>query len=138
MQATSAIEDFFINDLSLWYVRRSRKRFQKSQNKEEAQNAVQTLWNVLINVIKIMAPMMPFFAEENYGKLREKEMTESVHLLDWPQAQEKYLDEKLEEDMVEARKIVNLVLAERAKAGIKVRQPLGKLQITNYKLQKNR
>jgi len=138
MQATSAIEDFFINDLSLWYVRRSRKRFQKSQNKEEAQNAVQTLWNVLINVIKIMAPMMPFFAEENYGKLRAKEMPGSVHLLDWPQAQEEYLDEKLEEDMVEARKIVNLVLAERAKAGIKVRQPLGKLQITNYKLQKNR
>lgn len=125
MRATLAIEDFFINDLSLWYIRRSRKRFQKSQDKEE----IQTLWSVLINIIKLMAPIMPFFAEENYGKLRSKEMPESVHLIDWPKAQEKYIDLELEENMTKTREIVNLALAERAKLGIKVRQPLASLCI---------
>ncbi|MEK9134747.1 MAG: isoleucine--tRNA ligase [Patescibacteria group bacterium] len=125
MRATLTIEDFFINDLSLWYVRRSRKRFQKSQDKEE----IQTLWSVLINIIKLMAPIMPFFAEENYGKLRSKEMPESVHLIDWPKAQEKYIDLELEESMAKTREIVALALAERAELGIKVRQPLASLCI---------
>ena len=125
MRAALTIEDFFINDLSLWYVRRSRKRFQKSQDKEE----IQTLWSVLINIIKLMAPIMPFFAEENYGKLRAKEMPESVHLIDWPKAQEKYIDLELEESMAKTREIVALALAERAELGIKVRQPLASLCI---------
>lgn len=133
MSATLAAEDFFINDLSLWYIRRSRKRFQNPSDEKEKNEAVGTLYGVLLNFLKLIAPVMPFFAEENYQKLREAAMPESIHLVDWPKAG-KLIDEKLEEGMAKVREIVTQALAERAKAGIKVRQPLLSLKLKNSKI----
>lgn len=122
--AARAIERFTVEDLSLWYIRRSRKRFNE---------AAPVLKFVLLTLSKLLAPFTPFLAETIYQEFAVKE---SVHLDDWPIASRKSIDKKLEEAMVRVREIVSQALAQRAKAGIKVRQPLGKLQITNNKLQK--
>ena len=127
-KATTAIESFFIEDLSLWYVRRSRKRFQKPENAEEKQEAVSTLYHVILTLIKLIAPITPFLAEEMYSGLKTKDMPESVHLCDWPKPEEK-TDSELEKKMEEVRSVVASALAERAKQGVKVRQPLSRLQI---------
>jgi len=134
--AVSAIEDFFIQDLSLWYVRRSRKRFKPASDGssgEARQEAISTLYYVLLNLSKLIAPVTPFFAEEMYNTLKTSNMPESVHLCDWPKSGK--TDDKLEEKMTEVRNIVTLALAQRAKAGIKVRQPLASLKIPNPKSQ---
>jgi len=120
--AVLAIEDFFIEDLSLWYIRRSRKRF-----REESKEAVSTLYYILLNLSKIIAPVMPFFAEEMYSRLKTSKMPESIHLCDWPEAGK--VNDKLEEKMYKVREIVTSALAKRAEAGIKVRQPLSELII---------
>jgi isoleucyl-tRNA synthetase len=125
--AVLAIENFFIEDLSLWYVRRSRKRFH--QGAELRQEAISTLYYTLLNLSKIIAPVMPFFSEEMYSNLKTSKMPESVHLCDWPKVGE--IDNKLEDKMTEVRNIVSLALAKRADKGIKVRQPLAKLTIKN-------
>ena len=138
MSATLAIEDFFINDLSLWYIRRSRKRFQRPNSQEEKKEASATLYHVILNLIKLISPIMPFFAEEKYQRLHQNNMPESVHLLDWPKANKKLINKNLEEKMKKVREIVAQALAERAKSGIKVRQPLQMLQITNSELQNER
>jgi len=132
--ASLAIEQFFIEDLSLWYIRRSRRRFQKPKNEKEKKEAVATLYYLLLNLMKIMAPLLPFLTEEIYQNLKTKEMPESIHLFDWTKADKEMVNKKLEELMKKTRGIVALVLAERAKTGIKVRQPLNELRITNYEL----
>ena len=130
--ATLAIEKFFIDDLSLWYVRRSRKRFHPGH--KERKEAIETLYYVLLSLTKIIAPITPFFAEEMYSNLRSEDMPESVHLCDWPKVEKEKIDEDLEEKMVAVRDIVTKVLSERAAAGIRVRQPLNKLRIKDKKL----
>ena len=117
-KVAQAIENFFINDLSLWYIRRSRKRFQDEKEKPAAE---QTLYYVLLNLIKLISPMMPFFAEEMYQGLKTDKMPESAHLCDWPEADEKLIDNQLEVEMAERREIISEALAQRV---IKVRQPL--------------
>jgi len=134
MSASLSIEDFFTNDLSLWYIRRSRKRFQKPDSPEQKKEAVNTLYYVIINLLNIMAPIMPFFAEENYQRFRNQEMPESMHLADWPLADKKRINKELEEKMQKTREIVALALTERSSAGIKTRQPLQSLKIKNAKL----
>ncbi len=129
MSATLAIEDFFINDLSLWYIRRSRKRFQRPKNQEERKEALQTLYCVIMNLLNLIAPIMPFFAEENYQKFRKDGMPESIHLVSWPETNRKFIRKDLEKKMQKVREIVALALAERAKATIKVRQPLSNLKV---------
>lgn len=136
--AAAAIEKFFIDDLSLWYVRRSRQRFQKPKNKKDKKEAGETLYWVILNLAGLMAPVVPFLAEEIYRSLKLKDMSDSVHLTDWPQSDKKLINSELEKKMVEVRKIVTLALAERAKAGIKVRQPLACLQLANRKLAKDK
>ena len=126
MIASTAIEKFWINDLSLWYIRRSRKRFHKSERTREA---VETLYYALLNVAKLLAPFLPFLAEEIYLALRTKNMASSIHLHDWPKTERKCIKQELEEKMQKAREIVTLALSERAKTEIKVRQPLQELQI---------
>lgn len=108
----------FVDDLSNWYVRRSRKRFQGADKGE----AIQTLYYVLLKLSKLLAPFTPFLAESLYRELRGKE--ESVHMEDYPSSEKKLINEKLEDKMRKVREIVNSGLKERAKAGIKVRQPL--------------
>jgi len=123
--AILAIENFFIEDLSLWYVRRSRKRFRQGET--------DTFYYVLLNLTKLIAPAMPFLAEKMYGNLKVGKMPESVHLSDWPKVGK--TDNKLEEKMQKVREIVTSALAKRADLGIKVRQPLASLQIPITKKQ---
>ncbi len=134
MKSTLAIENFWINDLSLWYVRRGRKRFQDQDNSEEKEQASQVFYYVLITIAKFIAPFMPFLAEEIYQQLKSKDMPEAVHLCEWPKSEKKFIDEKLEEEMQEIREIVSLALAKRAELGIGVRQALAKLKIKNEKI----
>ncbi len=135
--ATLAIEKFFIEDLSLWYLRRSRARLRKREQGGEAerQKAVSTFYYILLNLMKIIAPIMPFFAEKMYQEhLSLPDLPESIHLFDWPKYNEEKIDKNLEEEMSMVRSIVSEALAERANLGIKVRQPLKELKIKDDKL----
>jgi len=125
-KATQGVEDFFINDLSLWFIRRSRDRF---QDKKEKPQAEETLYYTLLNLTKLIAPMIPFLAEEMYQGLKTKDMPESVHLCDFPKASNKLVNQKLEEEMEKIRNVVTLALAQRTELGLKVRQPLAKVII---------
>ncbi|MDP1846111.1 MAG: isoleucine--tRNA ligase [Candidatus Moranbacteria bacterium] len=116
----------FIDNLSNWYIRRSRKRFWKSENDEDKKQAYETLHYVLTELSKLMAPFTPFVAEEVYKNLSGED---SVHLANFPAENEKLIDKELNEQMQITRRFVKLGLAARAKAGIKVRQPLSELQI---------
>jgi len=114
----------FIDDASNWYVRRSRKRFWKSENDTDKQQAYHTLHYVLVQLSMIMAPFTPFLAEELYRKLTGGE---SVHLLDWPEAG--HINELLLKDMNFVREVISIGLAQRAEAGFKVRQPLPSVRV---------
>lgn len=114
----------FIEDASNWYVRRSRKRFWKSEDDKDKIDAYKTLHHVLTRLSIILAPFAPFLSEELYTKLTGDK---SVHLLDWPETG--HINELLIHDMSLVRNIINDGLSKRATAGIKVRQPLGKVTI---------
>ena len=132
----------FIDDMSNWFVRRSRRRFWKSEDDRDKLEAYSTLYYVLIYLAKIMAPFTPFLAEELYQKMTgagvvNSEIPESVHLLDWPEAG--LIDEAVLTQMAKTREIITAGLAERMKkteseAQIKVRQPLAKLVYAGEKL----
>jgi isoleucyl-tRNA synthetase len=115
----------FVDDASNWYVRRSRKRFWKSDNDGDKNQAYRTLHYILVQLSLILAPFTPFLAEELYHKLTGGE---SVHLLDWPVSG--HVNELLLEDMKQVREMITLGLAQRAEAGIKVRQPLSKASVS--------
>jgi isoleucyl-tRNA synthetase len=114
----------FIDDLSTWYVRRSRERF-KAEGKDKAQ-ALATLREALMTAARVMAPLMPFFADDLYRRLRAPDEPESVHLAPWPEALP--VDEALIKDMNVVRQLASKGLELREKAGIKVRQPLGRFE----------
>jgi isoleucyl-tRNA synthetase len=135
--AAREIENFVVNDLSLWYIRRSRRRFQKPDTEKELKEASNTLGFVLLILSKLSAPFVPFLSEKIYQGLKFENF-ESVHLADWPKFEKKLVDKKLEEKMKKAREIVALALAERAKFKIKVRQPLWELRIPNTELKKEK
>ena len=132
----------FIDDMSNWFVRRSRRRFWKSEDDQDKLEAYSTLYYVLIYLAKIMAPFTPFLAEELYQKMTgagvmNSEIPESVHLLDWPEAG--VINEVVLGQMAKTREIITAGLAERMKkteseAQIKVRQPLAKLVYAGEKL----
>ncbi len=128
---TKKIESF-IDNLSNWYIRRSRDRFWKSEDDSDKEYAYQTLYDVLVTLSKLMAPFTPFLSEEIYRNLTHEE---SVHLADWPVADEKRIDEKLNEEMKQARFIVTMGLKVRADGKVKVRQPLSK--VTGQPLEKD-
>lgn len=136
--ASLAIEDFFIQDLSLWYIRRSRRRFQKPETEKEKKEAADVLYHVISELMKIMAPFLPFLTEEIYQNLKAKGMPESIHLFDWPRVNEKMINRELEEKMVKIREIAGQALAKRAESSIKVRQPLNELQIADRGLKNER
>lgn len=118
----------FVDNLSNWYIRRSRRRFWKSESDTDKDEAYQTLYTVLVNLSKMLAPFMPFLADEMYKNL-VPEGKESVHLEDFPRASRKFIKGLLNEEIRIIRQIVNLGHSVRAKSNIKVRQPLSKLQI---------
>jgi isoleucyl-tRNA synthetase len=121
----------FIDDLSTWYVRRSRDRF-KSTEEPEKLRALRTLRHVLGELSKIMAPFMPFVSEHVYKELNGN--LESVHLESFPELDDKLIDRKVLDYMAITRKIVELGLASRAEEKIKVRQPLARITVTGSKL----
>jgi isoleucyl-tRNA synthetase len=122
-----ALESFIINDFSQWYIRRSRKRFQKPETEQEKKEAFSTFYFVLYNLSKILAPFLPFISEEIYKKLGTT--GESVHLSQWPKIEKKNIDNDLEKKMKLVQELVTVALAERSKAQIKVRQPLKSLTV---------
>lgn len=111
----------FIDQLSTWYIRRSRDRF-KGDDVADKQAALQTTKYVLVTLVKIMAPFAPFVAERVYRELGGEQ--ESVHLEHWPEAQSKLINEPVLTTMNAVRQIVEAGLAARAAAGVKIRQPL--------------
>lgn len=116
----------FIDDLSTWYLRRSRDRF-KGEDNADKKTALATTKFVLRETSKIIAPFMPFFAEHLYKEVSDKE--ESVHLESWPEAGK--IDKTALETMAQVREVVSLGLEERDTFGIKVRQPLQKIAVKN-------
>lgn len=120
----------FVDDLSTWYLRRSRDRF-KSDDETDRASAITTTRTVLIEFSKLLAPVMPFLAEHIYKHLGGEK--ESVHLETWPAARVE--SDAIIADMAEVRRTVSVALEARTKAGIKVRQPLGKLTIKSSVLQ---
>lgn len=131
-QASRAVQDFVVNDLSNWYVRLNRKRFWKGEQSQDKQAAYQTLYTCLITVAQLASPIAPCYTERLYQDLNhvtQKEPAASVHLSDWPQAESAAIDAGLEAKMHQAQTIVSLVHSLRKKHNIKVRQPLAKLII---------
>jgi isoleucyl-tRNA synthetase len=125
----------FIDDLSNWFVRRSRRRFSKNDNADDKNSAYATLYFVLVYLSKILAPFTPFLAEELYQKMTGK--NDSVHLLDWPEAGD--IDTEILDQMSRTRQIITDALALRMRKSdseeqIKVRQPLASLTYDGDKL----
>ena len=124
--ATRPIEAF-VEKLSTWYLRRSRRRFWKSESDSDKQAAYSTLYTALVTIAKLLAPAMPFLAEEMYQNLIRSvdgSAPESVHLAEWPDALPEMIDEALNRDMALVMRLVSLGHSARQKANRKVRQPL--------------
>lgn len=120
--------ELFLNDTSLWYVRRSRDRVGPDVENTDDKNAFYaTMYTVLVTLSKLLAPVMPFIPDEIYTNLTGEE---TVHLSDWPETDTMLINSDLEEEMIDARKVVEQALAQRKIAAIKVRQPLQKLETT--------
>ena len=122
----------FVDDMSNWYVRRSRERFWAKGLEQDKINAYMTLYTALVEIAKAAAPMIPFMTEDIYRNLVcsiDKNAPESVHLCDFPVANKDWIDEKLESDMDEVRKVVVMGRAARNAAAIKNRQPIGNMYV---------
>ncbi|MDC7239678.1 MAG: isoleucine--tRNA ligase [Spirochaetales bacterium] len=114
----------FIDLLNNWYIRRSRRRFWKSENDGDKMQAYGTLWHALITLVKVASPFIPFVTEEIYQNLRTDSMPESIHLSDYPVAKEEDRDQILERKMELTQQAVSMGRALRAMHNLKTRQPL--------------
>jgi isoleucyl-tRNA synthetase len=126
-----AAEKFF-DEISNWYVRRSRRRFWKSESDADKETAYIVLYTCLVKLLKTIAPIMPFFTEHMYQNLVKSVDTnapESIHLCDFPQVDTERIDEKLENEVSLTRTIVSLGRAARNKVNLKIRQPLAEMRI---------
>ena len=119
----------FIDELNNWYIRRSRRRFWKSENDSDKKEAYDTLYRVLMTFVKTAAPIIPFITDEIYRNLRTEDMPESVHLCDYPVYNETERDLELEKEMSLAIKTIAMGRALRSTSNIKIRQPLSRLVI---------
>ena len=131
-KAGRLIDAFVNDDLSNWYVRLNRKRFWGKEMSSDKLSAYQTLYTCLETVAKLLAPFAPFYADQLYLDLisaTNRDNVCSVHLLKFPEADERYIDKGLEARMGLAQKITSMVLALRRKVNIKVRQPLQEIMI---------
>ncbi len=132
---TSRILQDFVDDLSNWYVRRSRERFWGKEMTQDKINAYMTLYTTLVELAKISAPMIPFMADDIYRNLVcsiDKNAPESVHLCDFPASNEAWIDSELEANMKEVLDIVVLGRSCRNSANIKNRQPIGKMFVKSH------
>lgn len=123
MSSARAIEDFVVNDLSTWYIRRSRGRVGPNADKEDENIFLATTYGVFVTLSKLLAPFMPFISEEIFRNLTQEE---SVHLQDFPLGDESFLDKDLIKDMVKIRQLVEIGHSQRKEVNMKLRQPLGK------------
>jgi isoleucyl-tRNA synthetase len=121
----------FVEDLTNWYIRRSRRRFWKSQDDDDKRHAYRTLRYVLVQLSKVAAPFTPFVSEAIYRNLRGKHMPESVHLCEFPAADEAARDTELEQRMALAQTVVKLGRQLRTDHDLKVRQPLARLHVVS-------
>jgi len=130
-RAARALQYFVIEDLSNWYVRRSRRRFWKGESGPDKTAAYQTLHEILVTSAGLLAPFIPFTSEELWRNLQawRSGAVESVHLSEYPAGESSLVDEKLERDMDFVRHVVALGRAARSRAGLKVRQPLGEMKV---------
>ncbi|MBI2964918.1 MAG: isoleucine--tRNA ligase [Chloroflexi bacterium] len=129
--AARSLEEF-VDGLSNWYVRRSRRRFWKSEDDADKNAAYWTLHTCLTGLIRLLAPFTPFVAEELYQNLVKRNdpaAPDSVHLCEWPVAEQRWIDRELSEAIAMARKLASLARSARASARIKVRQPLAELVV---------
>lgn len=127
-----AIQPIFslIDDMSNWYIRRSRRRFWKSEDDTDKQQAYETLWFVLIRICQLLAPWAPFLGDHLWRELTKgSELAQSVHLSDWPEAKIVAEADSILEGMANSRQIINDALSQRGEAKIKVRQPLSVLTV---------
>jgi len=126
----------FVEDLSKWYIRRSRRRFWKSESDTDKKSAYQTLDRALVTLTQLLAPFTPFVAEAMYRNLAAGRpgLPDSVHLTDWPKADPGWADEELRREMARVRRLVEAGHAARNAAGIKVRQPLREAVISDVPL----
>ncbi|MDA3874365.1 MAG: isoleucine--tRNA ligase [Kiritimatiellae bacterium] len=122
----SAVRPFvhFIEDLTNWYIRRSRRRFWKSEDDDDKNQAYQTLYSVLLTLTKVGAPFVPFITESIYRNLRTEDMPESVHLCDFPQFAGEHRDTDLDHQMAVVQDVVRLGRSLRSDYDLKVRMPL--------------
>ena len=130
-EAARALQEF-VDDMSNWYVRRSRQRFWGKELTQDKINAYKTLYTALVTTAKAAAPMIPFMTEEIYQNLvrnLDKTAPESVHLCDFPVCDESLIDEELERQMEQVLEIVALGRAARNEANLKIRQPLAKMYV---------
>ncbi len=128
-EAARALQEF-VDDMSNWYVRRSRERFWAKGMEQDKINAYMTLYTALVTISKAAAPMIPFMTEDIYQNLVrniDKTAPESIHLCEFPAVHEEMIDSDLEEKMDEVLKIVVMGRAARNAANIKNRQPIGKM-----------
>ncbi|MCH5343492.1 MAG: isoleucine--tRNA ligase [Acetatifactor sp.] len=136
-EAAKALQDF-VDEMSNWYVRRSRERFWAKGMEQDKINAYMTLYTALVTVCKAAAPMVPFLTEDIYQNLVrgiDENAPESIHLCDYPAVEQSYIDKKLEEDMEDVLDAVVMGRACRNDAAIKNRQPISKMYIkANLKL----
>ena len=130
-KAARAVSEFVDDNLSNWYVRLNRKRFWGPGKEEDKLAAYQTLYTCLLTVVKLIAPIAPFYSDRLYRDLTDgvQGALESVHLALFPEADEALINAGLERQMATAQKLTSLVLSLRKKANIKVRQPLGKMLV---------
>jgi len=131
-KAARSISEFTLEKLSNWYVRLCRRRFWKGDYEKDKIAAYQTLFECLLTISKLIAPIAPFFSDSLYKNLNENsfsEKFESVHLSEFPSAKKEFIDSELESQINKARNITSLALSLRKKEQIKVRQPLEKLII---------
>ncbi len=128
-----SVEPFigFIDQLTNWYIRRSRRRFWSDEASKDRDEAFQTLYHVLLTLSKVAAPFVPFISEAIYTNLRTASMPESVHLCDFPTYHAESRDAKLEDEMVSVQKAVSLGHALRKEHKLKVRQPLPAVHIAS-------
>ncbi len=134
-EAARALESF-VDDMSNWYVRRCRDRFWAKGMEQDKVNAYMTLYTALVNLCKAAAPMIPFMTEaiyQNIVRSVDKDAPESIHLCDFPSADESRIDTELEENMDEVLKIVVMGRAARNEANIKNRQPIGRMFVKAQK-----
>ena len=130
-EAAKALQSF-VDDMSNWYVRRSRERFWAKGMEQDKINAYMTLYTALVTVAKVAAPMIPFMTEDIYQNLVKSidaSAPESIHLCDFPEVHENWIDPKMEEDMADLLEIVVMGRAARNTANIKNRQPIGTMYV---------